>query len=198
MLSSLRGVLRAETVLVCTSPSLSLGSIRRAVGLGPSLFRAVVTPGTGPGEGIVVLAPEMGTDVERVEEARQSFAWAGEVDVVTEETLDAVAAVTLGVAESIRTVLDGLEDGAAAAGLPRETARPFVRQTALATALLLRDHVGSPADLKDQVASPGGTTIAALATLEDAGVRGAFIRAVQRSALEMRARRDAPCSDMIE
>ena len=53
----------------------------------------------------------------------------------------------------------------------------------LTTALLLRDHAGSPADLKDQVASPGGTTIAALASLEDAAVRGAYIRAVQRTAV---------------
>ena len=83
--------------------------------------------------------------------------------------------------------LEGLEEGAVSEGLPRETARAFAHQTALATALLLREHPGSPADLKDQVASPGGTTIAALATLEDAGVRGAFIRAVQRSAVEVRA-----------
>lgn len=198
VLSSLRGVIDTETVLVCTSPAVSLTAMRGAVGPGPSLFRAVVTLGTGPGEGIVALAPGMGTDAVRVEEVRESFAWAGDVEVMAEEALDAVAALTLGAAGFIGVVLEGLEEGAVCAGLPGETARPFVRQTALATALLLRDHVGSPADLKDQVASPGGTTIAALATLEDAGVRGAFIRAVQRSALEMRARRDAACPDMIE
>jgi pyrroline-5-carboxylate reductase len=144
------------------------------------------------------LAPEPGTALERVDEVRGSFAWMGVVEVMAEEALDAVAALAVGSAGFVCTALEGLEEGAVRAGLPRETARPFVHQTALATALLLRDHQGSPADLKDQVASPGGTTIAALATLEDAGVRGAFIRAVQRSALEVRRRRDAARPGMIE
>ena len=79
----------------------------------------------------------------------------------------------------LAVALEGIEEGAVEAGLPRATARAFVRQTALGTALLLQNHQGSPADLKDQVASPGGTTIAGLAVLEDSGVRGAFIRAVE-------------------
>ena len=54
------------------------------------------------------------------------------------------------------------------------------------------------ADLKDQVASPSGTTIAALASLEDAGVRGAYLRAVQRTAVEVRRRLDSACTAMIE
>jgi pyrroline-5-carboxylate reductase len=82
----------------------------------------------------------------------------------------------------LAVALGGIEEGAVEAGLPRDTARGFVRQTALGTGLLLERHQGSPADLKDQVASPGGTTIAGLAVLEDQAVRGAFIRAVETAA----------------
>lgn len=197
-LSSFRGALDARSVLVCTSDLISLGLMRRAVGPGPSLVRAIVAPGAAPGEGVAALACDAQCSAERVAEVRASFAWMGTVEVMGEDALDAVAALALGARGFVCPALEGLEEGAVRAGLPRDTARPFVHQTALATALLLRDHLGSPADLKDQVASPGGTTIAALATLEDAGVRGAFIRAVQRSALEVRARRDAGRSDMIE
>jgi len=82
----------------------------------------------------------------------------------------------------LAVALAGMEDGAVAAGLPGPTARAFIRQTLLSTALLLRQHGCSPADLKDQVASPAGTTIAGLAVLEDHAVRGALIRAVERQA----------------
>jgi pyrroline-5-carboxylate reductase len=93
--------------------------------------------------------------------------------------VDSIAGTAKGL---LAVALEGIEQGAVEAGLPRDTAQGFVRQTALGTALLLERHQGSPADLKDQVASPGGTTIAGLAVLEDQAVRGAFIRAVETAA----------------
>jgi pyrroline-5-carboxylate reductase len=83
---------------------------------------------------------------------------------------------------SVAVALEGIEEGAVRAGLPRTTARAFIRQALLGTAGLLEDTSVSPAELKDQVASPGGTTIAGLAVLEDHGVRGALIRALEIAA----------------
>ena len=83
----------------------------------------------------------------------------------------------------LAVVLQGLEEGATAWGLPQETARCFVTQTLLTTARLLQEHPGSPADLKDQVASPGGTTITGLAVLEKLAARGALMGAM-RDAIE--------------
>jgi pyrroline-5-carboxylate reductase len=83
----------------------------------------------------------------------------------------------------LTVALQGIEEGATACGLPQETARQFVTQTLLTTARLLQEHPGSPADLKDQVASPGGTTIMGLAVLEQLAVRGALLGAM-RDAIE--------------
>jgi pyrroline-5-carboxylate reductase len=197
-LSSLRASVSPGTAIVSTCPVVSLELLRSLAGSGPALFRAIIPLGTEPGEGVAALAPEPGTSAELIERVKGSLALIGAIEVVSEEALDAVAAVGLGGAAFMCTALEGLEEGAVRAGLPRETARSFTQQTALATALLLRGHSGSPADLKDQVASPGGTTIAALATLEDAGIRGAFIRAVHRSAAKLRVRRDAARPGVIE
>ena len=87
-----------------------------------------------------------------------------------------VASATFG---SLAVALEGVEEGAVSAGLPRDAARGFARQALLGTAALMESGTESPADLKDRVASPGGTTIAGLAVIEEEGVRGAFIRAVQ-------------------
>ena len=82
---------------------------------------------------------------------------------------------------SLSAALEGIEEGAVDAGLPRESARAFARQALVGSALLLEDVAESPAALKDRVASPGGTTIAGLAVLEDRGTRGALIRAVDQA-----------------
>jgi pyrroline-5-carboxylate reductase len=197
-LISLRGGTSPGTAVVSTCPVLSLGLVRSLLGDGPALFRAIIPWGAAPGEGVVALAPEPGTAGDAIEHARESLAWIGPVEIVAEEALDAVAALVLGGPAFMCAALEGMEEGAVREGLTGHTARSFTYQTAVATALLLREHAGSPADLKDQVASPGGTTIVALATLEDAGVRGGFIRAVQRAAVEVRIRRDAAPPDVIE
>jgi pyrroline-5-carboxylate reductase len=101
------------------------------------------------------------------------------VENLPEEMRHTAAAVLNSSVGLLSTALEGIEEGATDAGLPRPTAQAFVRQTMMTTALLLQTRGGSPADLKDQVASPGGTTIAGLAALEDCAVRGAFIRAVE-------------------
>ena len=197
-MTALRSLAAAQAAVVSTSCVVPLEVLRTLAGAGPTLFRAVISPGCDPGEAVVALAPEPGTPAEAVELVTRALGALGTVEIVAEDALDAVAALVFGSAGFLAEALQGLEEGAVRDGLPRDTARAFAHQTGLATALLLRDHPGSPADLKDQVASPGGTTIAALATLEDAGVRGAYIRAVQRTAVEIRRRRDAARSGVIE
>ena len=197
-IGALRPFVGASAAVVSTSMAIPLHVLRSMIGPGPALFRAVIPLGAEPGEGVVALAPEQGTSPEAVEDVRSALSLIGAVETVAEDALDAVAALALGGACFLAEALQGLEEGAVRDGLPRGTARAFAHQTALATALLLRSHAGSPADLKDQVASPGGTTIAALATLEDAGVRGAYIRAVERTALGLHTRRDAARSRVIE
>jgi pyrroline-5-carboxylate reductase len=187
-----------QTAIVTSSPVVPLSVVRSYVGDGPALFRAVFPLGAETGEGVAALAPELGTAKEATERVRAALAWVGAVEIVTEDSLDAVAALAVGGAGFLCEAVQGIEEGAVRDGLPRETARAFAHHTLLATALLLRDHDGSPADLKDRVASPGGTTIAALASLEDAGVRGAYIRAVQRTAVDVRRRRDAARSGVVE
>jgi pyrroline-5-carboxylate reductase len=197
-LAALGAVAGPQTAIVTSCPVVPLSAIRSYVGDGPALFRAVAPLGTAPGDGLAAVAPEPGTAKEITERVKAALAWIGAVEIVTEDALDAVAALAIGGAGFLCEALQGLEEGAVRDGLPRETARAFAHHTLLATALLLRDCAGSPADLKDQVASPGGTTIAALASLEDAGVRGAYIRAVQRTAVEVRRRRDAARSGVVE
>ena len=91
---------------------------------------------------------------------------------------------------SLTVALEGVEEGAVEAGLSADSARPIARQALLGSTLLLQDLSESPAALKDRVASPGGTTIAGLAALEDRGARGALIRAVEQSVLRAVEGRD--------
>ncbi|HEY5528433.1 MAG TPA: pyrroline-5-carboxylate reductase [Thermoleophilia bacterium] len=179
VLASLSQVLRPDQVVVSSAAGLGLSRLRALLGPGPALFRMMPNLGVQLGAGVVTLCAEPAATSEDVGRVRALFECMGIVEVLPEGMLNAVTAVAGSSIGFLALALEGIEDGAVRVGMPRKTARTFVRQTALATAQLLVLQPGSAAELKDQVASPGGTTIAGLAVLEDQGVRGAFLRAIE-------------------
>ncbi|HEY9846597.1 MAG TPA: pyrroline-5-carboxylate reductase dimerization domain-containing protein, partial [Candidatus Caenarcaniphilales bacterium] len=79
----------------------------------------------------------------------------------------------------VAIAIEALTDGGVAAGLPRAIAAKLALQTVLGTAQLLHESEMHPAELKDRVTSPGGTTITGIMALENAGFRAALMQAVQ-------------------
>jgi len=97
---------------------------------------------------------------------------------VPEHLINAVTGVSGSGPAYIYLIIEALADGGVKNGLPRDTALQLAAQTVLGTAKTEIETKQHPATLKDQVTSPGGTTIAGLATLEEHGVRYAIIDAV--------------------
>ena len=79
-------------------------------------------------------------------------------------------------------VAEAMADGAVAAGLPRQQAHYIAKRTLAGTAALLHEQQLHPAQLKDMVSSPGGTTIAGIRALESGGLRAALMEAVLAAA----------------
>ncbi len=101
-----------------------------------------------------------------------------EVLELPENQLDAFLALTSSGPAYVALISEALADGAVAAGLPRALANYLAHRTLAGSAILLKEKELHPGQLKDMVASPSGTTIAALRHLEMSGIRSAFIEAV--------------------
>ena len=92
--------------------------------------------------------------------------------------MDAVTGLSGSGPAYIAIAIEALSDGGVAAGLPRAIADRLALQTVFGTAQLLKESNLHPAQLKDRVTSPGGTTIAGVTHLERSGFRAALIEAV--------------------
>lgn len=136
------------------------------------------TPAT-VGAGMTAIAAGQHAQPEHLQLAQRIFAAVGEVVEVPESLLDAVTGLSGSGPGYVAVMIEALIDGGVAAGLPRAIATQLAVQTVRGTAELLQTKALHPAQLKDQVTSPGGTTIAGIACLEQAGFRSALIEAVK-------------------
>ena len=138
------------------------------------------TPAT-VGEGMSAIASGTKVKPSHLEEAKQIFSAVGEVVEVPEYQMDAVTGLSGSGPAYVAIMIEALADGGVAVGLPRAIALELAIQTVLGTATLLKESDLHPAQLKDRVSSPGGTTIAGVAALEQRGFRAAAMEAVKAS-----------------
>lgn len=136
------------------------------------------TPAT-VGAGITAISPGKYTQPPHLEQSHRIFGAVGEVVEVPESLMDAVTGLSGSGPGYVALAIEALTDGGVAAGLPRSIAAKLALQTVRGTALLLQESGMHPAELKDRVTSPGGTTIAGIAHLEKSAFRSALITAVQ-------------------
>jgi pyrroline-5-carboxylate reductase len=105
----------------------------------------------------------------------------GTAQEVPEKLLDAVTGLSGSGPAYVYTVIEALADGGVLMGLPRATALQLAAQTVAGAAGMVLSTGKHPAALRDEVTSPGGTTIAGLEQLEKQGLRNALVQAVRKA-----------------
>jgi pyrroline-5-carboxylate reductase len=129
-------------------------------------------------EAMSVVAPGSHAEDEHVAVAEELLGYVGKVLRLKEQHLDAITATSGSGPAYFFLLAEAMIEACILLGLSRDVATELIIQTMLGSAKMLRDTGKHPVELREMVTSPGGTTIAAIRHLEEAGVRAAFLNAI--------------------
>lgn len=171
-------LLSPETLVISLAAGVTLATLSASLPLGQPIIRVMPNTGILARQGISALTPGSSISPEQLKLTHDLFASVGATVVVPEKHMDAVTAISASGIAYIFLIMEAMIDGAVQQGIDRATASVLVANTMLGASHLMLERDEHPAVLKSMVASPGGTTIEALAVLEKSGLRGAIMEAI--------------------
>ncbi len=181
VLREIAPVFTRRKLMVSLAAGVSTETIRAALGKEGRLIRVMPNAPALVLEGVTAIAKADGLEPDDMEVAGEIFSAVGRVVVLDEYLMDAVTGLSGSGPAYVAIVIESLADGGVRMGLDRITAMTLATQTVLGAAKLLLETRLHPGALKDMVSSPGGTSIAGIAALEEGGIRTTFIKAVERA-----------------
>ncbi len=178
--ADLSGSITARHLLVSIVSGIPLSRLQTMLAT-ERVIRVMPNTPSQVGAGAAAIAADDSADEQDVAWVERLMSSVGMAVRLPDHLMHAVTGLSGSGPAYIYMVIEALSDGGVAMGLPRDTATQLAAQTVLGAAKMVLDTGLHPGQLKDQVTSPGGTTIAAIRELETAGLRGAVTEAVCRS-----------------
>ena len=179
LLGEIGPLIQPEQTVLSIAAAIPTTAIERHFASGVPVVRAMPNLPSIVNEGMAGVCAGAHADEEHLTLAEEALRHLGAVVRVPEPYMDAVTAVSGSGPAYFALLAEAMIEAGILLGLSREVSTQLVVQTMLGTAKLLRDLKMHPVELREMVTSPGGTTIAAIRELEQAGVRAAFLNAIQ-------------------
>lgn len=186
VLEEIRETTRPEQLVLSMAAGIRIADIEAELKPMTPVVRSMPNSAAQVLTGACAISPGSHASPDHLECASAVFGSVGTVVQVPESLLDAVTALSGSGPAYVYLMIESLIDGGVKVGLPRDIAHQLAVQTVLGSARMVMETGFHPAQLKDMVATPGGTTITALASLEQSGFRAALIDAVEKATIRAR------------
>ena len=178
-LAEISGVFTKKHLLISIAAGVTLAKLENNLPAGARVIRVMPNTPALVGAGASAFALGKNATAADGELAKKLLSAVGIALPVKENLLDAVTGLSGSGPAYVYQFIEALSDGGVAAGLPRDIATKLAAQTVLGGAKMVLETGQHPGALKDQVTSPGGTTIEGLHELEKGKLRATVISAVR-------------------
>jgi pyrroline-5-carboxylate reductase len=167
-----------EHLVVSFAAGVRTSFVEKHLASGVPVVRVMSNVAVLVDEAMSVVSPGSHAEDKHVSVAEELLGYVGRVIRLPEVHLDAITATSGSGPAYFFLLAEAMIEACILLGLSRDVATELIIQTMLGSAKMLRDTGKHPVELREMVTSPGGTTIAAIRHLEEAGVRAAFLNAI--------------------
>lgn len=173
--------------LISIAAGVSLSTLHQHVGSGSQVIRVMPNTPAQVGMGMSFLAPDESVEEPFLETARTILGAVGQTEVVDEDDMDAVTALSGSGPAYVFYLIESLREAGIYLGLSPEIALKAAIQTVRGSAELAGRVDQDPSSLRLDVSSPGGTTVEAIKYFDEVGLKGSVVEAVRRACEKSRS-----------
>jgi len=172
----------SEKIVITVAPGWTLARTGSAFGGSCKIVRTMPNTPAFVGEGITAACKNDLVATAEMEQVCQLLGSFGRVEILPEGLFDAFTALCGSSPAFVFMMIEAMADAAVREGILRSQAYILASQAVLGSAKMVLELGRHPAELKDMVCSPGGSTIEGVRALEESGMRAAFFKAVEQTA----------------
>jgi len=180
IIEEIKEVVSSNTVIITIAAGITLEGVEKSFGKEVKIVRTMPNTPSLVREGMSALCHNQVVNNEELSEVVEIFNSFGKCELVNEKLMDAIPAVSGSSPAYVYLMIEALADGAVLQGIKRDQAYKLAAQAVLGAAKMVLETELHPGELKDQVCTPGGATIEAIAELEKQGFRSSIISAMER------------------
>ena len=178
VLKEISPVITSRQIIVSLAVGLTIEYYESILGSDRKIVRSMPNTPASVREGLTAFTFHSCVTPEEQNAVLNLFSLAGKTAVVPERLMNAVSALTGSSPAYVYMFIEAMADAACFNGIPRDEAYKMAAQAVLGAAKMVLESGKHPGQLKDEVCSPGGTTIRGVAELENVGMRGCVINAI--------------------
>ncbi|MHA1884553.1 MAG: pyrroline-5-carboxylate reductase [Promethearchaeota archaeon] len=187
VLNEISSVITKDHIIISIAAGISINHVSNIIQKDAKIIRIMTNTPALVKAAATAIAVNNNITKSELEYVKKLFDTLGLVVELEERHLDAVTGLSGSGPAYLFIIMESLADGGVKMGLSREVALKLAAQTVLGAARLVLETGKHPGELKDMVASPGGTTITAIHEIESAKLRATLIRAVEAATLKSKS-----------
>ncbi|MGC4019479.1 MAG: pyrroline-5-carboxylate reductase [Muricomes sp.] len=178
-IAGIKDLMTDDKMIITIAPGKTLAWLEEQFGKKVKIIRTMPNTPAMVGEGMTAMCPNDAVKEDDLKHATKILSSFGKVEVVSEHLMDVVVSVSGSAPAYVFMFIEAMADAAVADGMPRPQAYKFAAQAVYGSAKMVLETGKHPAELKDMVCSPAGTTIEAVRVLERNGFRSGIIEAMK-------------------